>query len=110
MRAVSPARSTPPPRSRTATSATATSAANGRPQVGQHIEALTADLGIDRDQVPELALRYVLGHPAVSTIAVGMRTIRNVQRNAALGDGPALPASQREALARHRWERNFYSA
>jgi aryl-alcohol dehydrogenase-like predicted oxidoreductase len=79
-------------------------------QVGQHIEALTADLGIDRDQVPELALRYVLGHPAVSTIAVGMRTIRNVQRNAALGDGAALPASQREALARHRWERNFYSA
>jgi len=79
-------------------------------EVGQHIDALTADLGIGRDQVAEVALRYVLGHPAVSTIAVGMRSIRNVERNAALSDGQDLPASQRAALAGHRWERNFYQA
>lgn len=79
-------------------------------QVGRHIDALAADLGIDRDQVAEVAMRYVLGHPAVPTIAAGMRSLRNVQRNAALGDGPGLPASQREALARHRWERSLYGA
>jgi aryl-alcohol dehydrogenase-like predicted oxidoreductase len=81
-----------------------------RAEVGQHIDALTADLGIGRDQVAEVALRYVLSQPAVSTIAVGMRSIRNVERNAALSDGQDLPASQRAALAGHRWERNFYQA
>ena len=76
--------------------------------VGQHIDALIADLGIERDQVADLALRYILGEEAVSTIAVGMRSMHNVERNAALSDRPGLTGEQRAALAKHRWERNFY--
>jgi aryl-alcohol dehydrogenase-like predicted oxidoreductase len=79
-------------------------------EVGRRIGALTADLGIGPDQVADVALRYVLGHPAVSTIAVGMRSIRNVERNAALSDGRALTGEQRAIAARHRWEKNFYQA
>ena len=79
-------------------------------QVEQHIDALTADLGITRDQVAEYALRYVLARPAVSTVIAGMRTVRNVERNAALDDGPDLTQEQVAALAGHRWEKNFYQA
>jgi hypothetical protein len=72
--------------------------------------ALTSDLGITPDQVAEYALRYVLARPAVSTVIAGMRTVRNVERNAALDDGPDLTQEQVAALAGHRWEKNFYVA
>lgn len=78
--------------------------------VEQRISALMADLGIERDQVAEVALRYVLDAPAVSTVIAGMRSTRNVERNAALSDGRELSGEQRAVLARHRWERNFYQA
>jgi aryl-alcohol dehydrogenase-like predicted oxidoreductase len=79
-----------------------------RAQVQRRVDNLAADLGIAHEQVPEMALRYVLAAPAVSTVIVGMRSVANVVRNAAVSDGRALPDSQRATLARHRWERNFY--
>jgi aryl-alcohol dehydrogenase-like predicted oxidoreductase len=79
-------------------------------QVKQHADALAADLGIDDGQLAEVALRYVLSHDAVSTVIAGMRTVRNVERNAAVGDGQGLSAAQRTTVARHRWERNFYQS
>jgi aryl-alcohol dehydrogenase-like predicted oxidoreductase len=77
-------------------------------QVEEHVEALLSDVGVERDELPALALRYVLAAPQVSTVIPGMRTVRNVERNAAVSDGRPLAAEQRVALARHRWERNFY--
>jgi aryl-alcohol dehydrogenase-like predicted oxidoreductase len=79
-------------------------------QVQQHVDALTTDLGIASDQVAEVALRYVLSQDAVSTVIAGMRTVRNVERNAAAGDGRGLGDEQRALLAKHRWEKNFYLA
>ena len=79
-------------------------------QVKQHVDALVADLGIEADQIAEVALRYVLSRDAVSTVIAGMRTVRNVERNAAVGDGRGLSAGQRAIVARHRWERNFYAS
>ena len=79
-------------------------------QVERRVNALVADLGIDVDQLPDIALRYVLDEPAVSTVIAGMRTVRNVERNAATSDGRQLTAEQRATVKRHRWERNFYNA
>lgn len=79
-----------------------------RQQVQDHVEALVSDLGIPTEELPDLALRYVLSAPAVSTVIAGMRSVRNVERNAAVGDGRGLAPELREALGRHRWERNFY--
>jgi aryl-alcohol dehydrogenase-like predicted oxidoreductase len=50
----------------------------------------------------------VLSHPAVSTVIPGMRSVRNVERNCAVGDGRGLPEDQAEKLKAHRWVRNFY--
>jgi aryl-alcohol dehydrogenase-like predicted oxidoreductase len=57
-----------------------------------------------------VALRYVLSQEAVSTVIAGMRTVRNVERNTAVGDGRGLDPAQRDIVARHRWERNFYQS
>ena len=77
-------------------------------QVQQRVDAIAADLGIERDQLAEVALRYVLSQDAVSTVIPGMRTVSNVDRNVAAGDGRGLDAGQFTTLARHRWEKNFY--
>ena len=78
-------------------------------QVEDHVSALLEDLGIGRDELAETALRYVLSDDAVSSVIPGMRTIRNVERNTALGDGRGLAAEQVAALKAHRWDRNFYA-
>jgi aryl-alcohol dehydrogenase-like predicted oxidoreductase len=77
-------------------------------QVDERVRAILDDLGIEREELPEVALRYILSHPAVSAVIPGMRSVRNVERNAAVGDGRGLPAEQVAALKRHRWVRNFY--
>jgi aryl-alcohol dehydrogenase-like predicted oxidoreductase len=74
--------------------------------VDERVRAILGDLGIEREELAEVALRYVLSHRAVSTVIPGMRTVRNVERNAAIGDGAGLPAERVEALKAHRWDRD----
>jgi aryl-alcohol dehydrogenase-like predicted oxidoreductase len=79
-------------------------------EVEEHVTALTADLGIDAGGLADVALRYVLDAPAVSTVIAGMRSVRNVERNCATSDRRRLTEEQRAVLRRHRWERDFYRA
>jgi len=55
--------------------------------------------------MPELALRHILEHPAVSTIIPGMRKLRNVEANLRVSDGQPLPVEVVERLKDHRWVR-----
>jgi aryl-alcohol dehydrogenase-like predicted oxidoreductase len=77
-------------------------------QVAQHLQEIVDDLGIAPEDIAETALRFVLSHAAVSTVIPGMRSVRNVERNCAAGDGKGLPADQVEQLHAHRWIRNWY--
>lgn len=77
-------------------------------QVYDRIQKITADLDISVEQMPEIALRYVLSHPAVSTVIPGMRSVRNVEANMRVGDGQGLTKEQLEKLKPHRWIRDFY--
>jgi aryl-alcohol dehydrogenase-like predicted oxidoreductase len=56
--------------------------------------------------LPDLALRYILHHPAVSTTIPGMRKIRNVEANIASSDAPPMEPAMIDALRAHRWDRN----
>jgi aryl-alcohol dehydrogenase-like predicted oxidoreductase len=56
--------------------------------------------------LPELALRHILQHPAVSTVIPGMRKLRHVEQNLGVSDGQRLPPALMAELARHRWERS----
>jgi aryl-alcohol dehydrogenase-like predicted oxidoreductase len=55
--------------------------------------------------MPELALRWILAEPAVSTIIPGMRTITHVEANMAASDDQALGSAVLEQLKAHRWDR-----
>src|SRR5438067_876337 len=59
----------------------------------------------DGMQLPELALRFILAHPAVSTTIPGMRRPKHVERNLAASDGEPLPPRLLDALRTHRWDR-----
>jgi aryl-alcohol dehydrogenase-like predicted oxidoreductase len=55
--------------------------------------------------LPELALRFVLHHPAVSVVIPGMRTPEHVRANLAAGDAPPLDPGLVDELRAHRWDR-----
>ena len=55
--------------------------------------------------LPEMALRFILSHDAVSTIIPGMRKLRHVEANIAASDKGALDADLLDALRMHRWDR-----
>jgi aryl-alcohol dehydrogenase-like predicted oxidoreductase len=75
--------------------------------VYEHVQAMTRDLGVSEDATANVALRFCLSQPAVSTVIAGMRTVENVRRNiAAIGDSP-LSDAQLAKLRAHRWQRDF---
>jgi aryl-alcohol dehydrogenase-like predicted oxidoreductase len=70
----------------------------------EHLERLTADVG-DRMPLPELALRFILASPAVSTVIPGMRKPGHVRSNLGVSDGQALDPDLLASLRPHRWDR-----
>ncbi len=70
------------------------------------VEAL-APLVPSDSSLPDLSLRFILHHPAVSTIIPGMRKIQHVESNLASSDRPPLDAGLIDALRAHRWERDW---
>jgi aryl-alcohol dehydrogenase-like predicted oxidoreductase len=55
--------------------------------------------------MPEMALRFILANPTVSTIIPGMRKLKHVEANIATSDGKGLPANLLKKLKAHRWDR-----
>jgi len=76
-------------------------------QVVERVTALRKDV---EGLLPEIALRFCLSHPAVSTVIPGMRSRRNVEANCAASDKGPLPEKTLAILKKHSWQRNFYGA
>jgi aryl-alcohol dehydrogenase-like predicted oxidoreductase len=55
--------------------------------------------------MPEMALRFILGEPTVSTIIPGMRKISHVQANLGVSDKGHLDPGLMKELEKHRWDR-----
>jgi len=55
--------------------------------------------------LPEMALRYILSNPVVSTTIVGMRKHEHVRANIAASDAGPLDAALLGKLKAHRWDR-----
>jgi len=55
--------------------------------------------------LPQMALRYILSYPAVSTIIVGMRKPEHVRQNIEVSDAGPLDAGLLAKLKEHRWDR-----
>ena len=56
--------------------------------------------------MPEMALRFILNNPDVSTTIPGMRKLKNVEANCAASAAGPLPAALHRKLLAHRWDRN----
>jgi aryl-alcohol dehydrogenase-like predicted oxidoreductase len=55
--------------------------------------------------LPEMALRFILSHPAVSTTIPGMRNAEHVRQNIGAGDRGPLDKALLAELKKHRWNR-----
>jgi aryl-alcohol dehydrogenase-like predicted oxidoreductase len=58
----------------------------------------------------ELALRFILHHPAVTTTIPGMRKTAHVRANLAASDGHGLGAEVVDELRAHKWVRDWVVA
>jgi aryl-alcohol dehydrogenase-like predicted oxidoreductase len=70
------------------------------------VDALAPDVPFGMP-LAELALRFILSNPDVSTVIPGMRNARHVEANFAASDGRRLPSEVRTRLRQHRWEREY---
>lgn len=59
----------------------------------------------DDSSMPDVALRFILNNPTVSTIIPGMRKPQHVRQNLAASDSGPLPEELHSKLKEHRWER-----
>ncbi len=72
------------------------------------IRELEKLLGEEAATLPELALRYLLSFPEVSSVIPGTRKVKNVDANVGVSDGRILSPNLMAELKKHTWERNFY--
>jgi aryl-alcohol dehydrogenase-like predicted oxidoreductase len=55
--------------------------------------------------MPEMALRFILDDPLISTVIPGMRKTPYVEANLAVSDAPSLTQDLHAQLKSHRWDR-----
>lgn len=74
----------------------------------EHVDALRRDLANVPGRLPEIALRFCLSHPAVTSVIPGMRRVATVESNCRAASAGKLDANTLAILRRHQWRRNFY--
>jgi aryl-alcohol dehydrogenase-like predicted oxidoreductase len=70
--------------------------------------AVSADIEGKGYTLPQAALKFVLAHPAVSTVIPGIRSVAQAAANTAASDLPDMPEALLQALHRHNWLRGFW--
>lgn len=83
--------------------------ADRKRQVAERVAALQKDLTDVAGTLADVALRFCLSHPAVSTVIPGMRKVANVEANARVSAEGPLPEDVLARLRKHAWTKNFYS-
>ena len=85
-------------------------AGDRRAEAERRGRALARLLDDDAQTLPELALRFCLSSPQVSTVIPGMRRVAHVQQNVAAAEKGKLSAGMLSKLEPHAWEKNWYPA
>jgi aryl-alcohol dehydrogenase-like predicted oxidoreductase len=76
-------------------------------EASPRLDALAELCNDDCPTLAALSLKFCLGHPAVSTVIVGMRNPRHVEANCAVSDGKPLSSELAAALKAHAWNHNW---
>jgi len=77
-------------------------------QVMERVDLLGKDLAGAPGTLPEIALRFCLSHPAVTTVIPGMRRVATVESSCRAAAAGNLDEGTLAILKRHTWDRNFY--
>jgi len=77
----------------------------------QRADKLKQDFAYTGLSLPDLALKFALAHPAVSTVIPGIRNIKQAEANIGVSDGKPLADDVVTKLHEYVWRRgSFYSA
>ena len=77
----------------------------------ERIQAEVAKLPPEGDYtLADVALRFVLAQPAVTTVIPGIRTVAQAEANTAAADLPPLSEELLLKLREHAWLRSFWYA
>lgn len=74
-----------------------------RREAAKRVEALREFLTPEHPHLADLALKFCLSHPAVSTVIPGMRKTNHVRSNIAVSDGKLLSANELQRLRKHQF-------
>lgn len=77
-------------------------------RVVDRVERIRQDLEGSGYSLPQAALKFSLGHPAVSTVIAGIRNRAQAEMNLGVSDLQDPPAALREKLRRHNWRRAIW--
>lgn len=72
-------------------------------EVDERVERLKPFLKEDRPTLAALALKFVLSHPAVSTVIPGMSKVRHIESNCAVSDGILVSDEELNELDKHKF-------
>lgn len=70
-----------------------------------HADALKPLAAGEGISMPEMALRFILSNPSISTMIPGMRKLHHVNSNLSNSDKGKLPEELIAKLKKHRWDR-----
>jgi aryl-alcohol dehydrogenase-like predicted oxidoreductase len=73
-----------------------------------HADEIKHDLVATGYTLPQAALKWVLAHPAVSTVIPGIRNVAQANANCGVSDLPAMPDALVTKLRRHNWRRGVW--
>jgi aryl-alcohol dehydrogenase-like predicted oxidoreductase len=73
-----------------------------------HAGEVRADLAGSGLTMAQAALKFVLAHPAVSTVIPGIRNVGQAEANCAVSDLPDPSPALLERLRRHNWRRGVW--
>jgi aryl-alcohol dehydrogenase-like predicted oxidoreductase len=78
----------------------------------QRVDEIRRDLqaaGLENDHsLADVALKFALAHPAVSTVIPGIRSPQQAEQNLKVSDKPDLPQDLLVKLRRHNWLRGVW--
>ena len=74
-----------------------------RKDAAGRVDALKKFLGPGQSTLAALALKFILSHPAVSTVIPGMRKLPHVDSNCGVSDGKLLSKEVIAELQKHKW-------
>ncbi|HTO03843.1 MAG TPA: aldo/keto reductase [Opitutus sp.] len=73
-----------------------------------HTEEIRNDLAGSDYSMAQAAIKFVLAHPAVSTVIPGIRNVAQAEANCGVSDLPAMTPQLLTQLRRHNWRRGIW--